>query len=82
MRVIALSALVMPLGFIAQGAHQYYPLSSEYATVLEDPGRSRSRERYGLDWVTIPGADTDYRNRQVAGPLTFFPARRQTRRRG
>jgi hypothetical protein len=34
---MALLALVVPLGFIAQVAHQHHPLSSgEYATVLED----------------------------------------------
>ena len=38
MRVIALSALVLPLGFIAQLAHQHHPPSAgEYAKVLEDP---------------------------------------------
>jgi hypothetical protein len=40
MRVIALSALVLPLGFVAQVAHQHHPPSSgEYAKVLEDPWR-------------------------------------------
>jgi hypothetical protein len=40
MRVITLSALVLPLGFVAQVAHQHHPPSSgEYAKVLEDPWR-------------------------------------------
>jgi hypothetical protein len=42
MRVMALSALIIPLGFIVQVAHQHHSLSSgENATVLEDAWQSR-----------------------------------------
>ena len=45
MRVIALSALVLPLGFIAQVAYQHHPPSSgEYAKVpWGTPGRRRRK---------------------------------------
>jgi hypothetical protein len=48
MRVIARSALVLPLGFVAQLAHQHHPPSAgEYAKVLEDPRRDAWAEAAG-----------------------------------